>query len=165
MGKPTAIELLDIAYQGIRSRLSGYGGIFIEPDRNVEPKTSYDSNSQLVGLAAGVRTVLPDGKVIQILTRNRKDGPIWRSAGFYEYHIGPSKADMTDVYFRIDLHPPGLHCHIRGEGKLGSKSGGHLTAREVVPDIRTVDALRFLDYVDDFLKTGIIPFRKFGPGS
>ena len=79
MGKPTAIELLDIAYQGIRSRLSGYGGIFIEPDRNVEPKTSYDSNSQLVGLAAGVRTVLPDGKVIQILTRNRKDGPIWRS--------------------------------------------------------------------------------------
>jgi hypothetical protein len=112
---------------------------------------------------AGVRVVLEDGKAIQILTRSRKVGPLWGRGGYFSYHCGPSKDDMADVFFRIDLDPTGLHCHIRGQGKPGSKTGGHLFPQQVTPDIRIVDALRFLDSVDEFLKTGTIPFRKFGP--
>ena len=164
MGRPSAIELLDIVCPGVRARLEAYGGEFIDATIHVPPSVAYDANGQLFKISVGVRLVLPDEKVIQIITRNTKDGPIWRNSGYYSFHCGPSKGDPTEVFFRIDRNRDhGLHCHILGQGRPGAKTGGHLSPREVRPDIIAVDVLRFLDYVDEFLRTGVIPFTRFGP--
>jgi hypothetical protein len=164
MGKPTALELLEMVHPGVRARLDSYGGTYLPPDRGVELQVGHDANGRIVKATIGIRLVLPDNKVIQILTRNNREREIWRNSGYFSFHCGPSKDDMAEVFFRIDQNKEQpLHCHIRGQGKPGSKSGGHVHPNSVDPDIRGMDPLRFLDLVDAFIRDGTIPLRKVGP--
>lgn len=73
----------------------------------------------------------------------------------HSFHYGPDYLDPADHFFRIDyaIKVDPLHIHIRNHP-------GHTEPHQCSPDIRNIDARRFVAIVKEFRKTRVQPFRR-----
>lgn len=102
-----------------------------------------------------------DNSIIRIAIRAEKNSFTY-TFRHYNFLFGPDSSDITIPYFRFDFHPPMPHyphCHLKGYGKDQEKGTDHLTSKQVEPWVGS-DVYKFLDNVEEFRRTKIIPIKR-----
>lgn len=166
MARYTRDSLFDEVFPGLLERLRALGGHDLEPTTCATPNGRFDGNAKLTTAEMAVRhdgIVCADGRkcVVQIVVRAKLIKWVWVPQ-MVSYHCGPNAAEMDEVHFRIDssLVQP-FHVHIRGHGTKPEK-GGHIHPGKVEPR-PTLDPYTFMDLVEQFIKTNVIPLKVIRP--
>ena len=146
-------QLAEGFFKGIVSRIKALGpGRFIaDPQRSLLVRSGGVPSKIIFAL----RYVFDDDQMmIRIYATFSKDGSRFKRI-HYAHHCGPEPLDSEVTHFRIDFdrfHE--YHVHLRGF------EDDHFDVSLIEPNVRDNDPFHFLDLVERFRRTGVIPLTR-----